>query len=80
MQTVNEIVKTTRIQRGISQADLAKKLGLSSAQSVSNLERNLVKLPPKHYKRAAKALKIPVEKLVNAATNDFKAKLMNQVG
>ena len=45
-KTMGEILKEIRERAGFAQGELAKKMGYSSPQFVSNWERNLCSLPP----------------------------------
>lgn len=51
------VLKTLRERARISQGELGKALGFTSAQFVSNIERGLTLLPTKHYRKAAKLLR-----------------------
>lgn len=47
MKKHSEILKQAREKSGLSQSELAKKLGYTSAQFVSNWERGVCTIPPK---------------------------------
>jgi transcriptional regulator with XRE-family HTH domain len=61
-------VKLCRIQRGMSQSDLAEKTGLSSAY-VSLIETNKRDVPFSTISRIAEALRVPVSIIVFLGTD-----------
>ena len=52
MQTVT--LKEAREAKGLTQADLSEALGFTTPQFISNAERGICQIPPKHYKKLAK--------------------------
>lgn len=72
MRHLNLLVKTARIKKGISQGDLAMRLGYSSAQFVSNWERELSNPPVEKLKKLSKMLAIPREQILEAFMKDQK--------
>lgn len=48
------IFKTMRVNAGLSQCDVAKRMGYTSSQFCSNWERNLSVPPPNSVKKLAK--------------------------
>lgn len=64
------LIRNWRERRGISQAQLSKILKLSTAQSVSNIERGITPLPAKHISKIAKAFGVPQKKVIRALLND----------
>ena len=59
------MLKQLREKKGLTQADVAKRLGFGNAQFVSNIERGLAKLPVKHFKKVAALYGVPVERLID---------------
>lgn len=53
-----------RERAGLSQAALAKILGYSSPQFISNIERGRCEIPVSKFKLLAKKIKIPIRKLI----------------
>ena len=49
--TLGEYLKKERENLGLSQAQVAKHLGWSSAQFVSNIERDTAVIPPKKFNK-----------------------------
>lgn len=56
-------LKGLREDRKLTQADLAKRVGLEYYTFISQIETGLTRLPPEHYKGFADALGVPVEEL-----------------
>ncbi len=56
-------LKKMRIDAGLSQLDVSKKLGYSSPQFISNIERGLALPPTKILKPLAKICKVNFEDL-----------------
>lgn len=79
MTKISKLVKSRRKALGLRQIDLSNKLGFTTMQFISNIERGLASLPPKHFIRASKLLKIDPDKLKRAAVQDFKLELERQV-
>lgn len=52
------LIKTKRIEAGLMQKDLAKKMGYTSPQFISNWERGISKPPLKSVLKLCKILKI----------------------
>lgn len=57
-------LKGLREDAKLTQADLAKRLGLEYYTFISQIETGLTRLPPEHYTEFAKAVNVPVEELV----------------
>jgi transcriptional regulator with XRE-family HTH domain len=47
-------LKEAREAKGLTQADLSEALGFTTPQFISNAERGICQIPPKHYKKLAK--------------------------
>lgn len=76
---LGKFIRKRRIELNFSQRDLMFKLGLTSSQSISNVERGLVSLPIKHFKAISIVLKVPVEELVKMHTEDYSRKILKEV-
>lgn len=57
-KTLGKYLKTKRAASGVSQATVAKSLGYSSPQFVSNVERGLCMYPLKKIPKLTKVLKL----------------------
>jgi transcriptional regulator with XRE-family HTH domain len=69
------MLKKWRLKAGLTQAQLADRLGYSTAQYISNIERKISKLPVSKYKQASKILGIPMEVLIEMRIEESKEKL-----
>jgi transcriptional regulator with XRE-family HTH domain len=77
---IGAFLRMARERANISQAELATKLGLRSAQSISNIERGIAPLPLKMVKRMADILKVDKRAFVEALILDCKWKLERETG
>lgn len=66
-------LKQIRTTAGVSQQALARELGLASGQSISNIERGLSRLPPRHYDAISRILGVPKDDLVDIALDERRA-------
>lgn len=73
--SVGKMLKKRRIELGIQQMDIAKKLGYGSAQFISNWERGISNPPPKVIKRLAKILEIDPEIIYDEIEQSFSRRL-----
>ena len=55
---MHQLIKKLRLSRGMTQKELGKRLGYSSAQFVSNMERGTCGLPLKKIKKFCRVLKL----------------------
>lgn len=58
-------LKNKRIEAGYTQAEIAKKLGYSTPQFISNFERGLCSPPLKNLKVLVKMYNIPAEHIID---------------
>jgi transcriptional regulator with XRE-family HTH domain len=65
MRTLNDYLKQKRLDSGLSQLDVAKVLGYSSPQFVSNWERGLVSPPLETIAVLIDLYKIPTGEVIN---------------
>ena len=56
-------LKGLRVDAKLTQADLAKRLGLEYYTFISQIETGLTRLPPEHYPAYAKAVGVELEGL-----------------
>lgn len=59
----------------MTQADVGYKLGYSSAQFISNIERGVASLPTKQIPAVSRLLKLNVNAIIEAKAEDEKARL-----
>ncbi len=70
--------KNVREKQGLSQATVAKKLGFSSPQVISNYERGLATISPAHFKRMAKMFEVKtVNEIISLRITNY-AKTLKQ--
>lgn len=58
IESVGDFIKVKRIESGLSQGQLGKKLGFSNGQFISNIERGLCSIPLEKCKLLCEALNI----------------------
>jgi ribosome-binding protein aMBF1 (putative translation factor) len=69
--TFSQLIKTARVAAGMSQLELATRVGHTSGQYISNLERGRVCFPKKLILKLSATLNISVSDLVMARANDI---------
>lgn len=78
--TEGQIIKAAREKAGHTQASLGAKLGFSSAQFVSNFERNISKAPKTSLKKMARLLGMrPVKEIVELRAKEYRKELMSEL-
>jgi transcriptional regulator with XRE-family HTH domain len=80
MSSLSKFLKEKRQALGMSQLDVARKLGYSSAQFVSNWERNLVAPPIDTLAVLIDLYKIPPAIVIQKIVEDTKGYLDEQLG
>jgi transcriptional regulator with XRE-family HTH domain len=70
-ENMASLVYEWRELRGFSQGSVAKKLGYSSPQFISNIERGLCSFPIKKCKKLCKILDLPYDLLKQAYVADL---------
>ncbi len=75
MRTLSTYLKEKRIERGLSQLDVAKVLGYSSPQFVSNWERGLVSPPLETIAVLIELYKVPPSEVIEHILKETKAYL-----
>lgn len=70
MSEISELLKSRRMEKKMSQTMLARHLGWDGAQYVSNIERDLCRLPMSRFKKITKVLEISPSTLYNAYVKD----------
>lgn len=72
MRTLSSYLKEKRIERGLSQLDVAKVLGYSSPQFVSNWERGLVSPPLETIAVLVELYKVPPNEVIEYILKETK--------
>jgi len=75
MDTLANIVKTKREKLGISQFKLAKDLGYTTPQFVSNFERELAGIPLSKLKKLSKILKLSTNEMRDALVSEYETEI-----
>jgi transcriptional regulator with XRE-family HTH domain len=78
-QTLGLLLKKSRIQAGLSQDDVAKKLGYGSYQFISNWERGISSPPCKILKKIQGIYGVPASKLYKVLLSDSLARVEQQL-
>ena len=70
---IGEIIKKRRLELGISQEELSKKMGYSSKTSISKIEKGISDIPLKKIQKLSNFLYINILKLIknDKEKNDF---------
>lgn len=71
-------IRRARISADYNQQEAAAILGVHS-QLISNAERGVCALSPKHFKNMSKAYKVPVTDLVETLAADFQNNLLHKI-
>lgn len=61
---IGSFLKHHRVKVGLTQSDVAEKLGYTSPQFISNIERGLCSAPVKHLKDLATMYSLNTEELI----------------
>lgn len=75
LKNFGEYLKTAREAKGLSQAELASRLGYTSPQFVSNVERGIVLLPLEAIRKAIRILDLNREKVIDLIIDHTKARV-----
>ena len=79
MTNLTRLIKNRREKLEISQGDIARCLGLTNCQMISNIERGEAEYPPKHFKKLSKLLKMKVDLLINMGLDDYQRYLLKEI-
>ena len=74
-QTLGSYLKEKRTAAKLTQLEVARKLGYSSPQFISNFERGLCSPPLKQLKKITKLYKINPNEIIEFMMNDQQARL-----
>lgn len=70
--------KDLRVKTGLTQHEAAKKLGLNTS-FWCRIEAGDCDLPARHFKKTAKLLRVPVQKLIEVRVTKFRKSLVADV-
>jgi transcriptional regulator with XRE-family HTH domain len=71
-QNLGQYLREKRVNAGLTQAEIAGKLGYSSPQFISNFERGLCSPPLKNLKALVKLYKIDANELIRLIIDEQK--------
>ncbi len=74
------MLRELREKAGLTQAELAHKIGYTSPQFISNIERGVSSLPPSKFKRISKLLDVRIEKLISFHVSEIEDRLNDKFG
>ena len=80
MRTLNDYLRQKRVDSGLSQLDVARELGYSSPQFVSNWERGLVSPPLETIAVLIDLYKIPASEVVGKILEETRDYLESNLG
>lgn len=80
MRSLSDYLRQKRLDSGLSQLDVAKVLGYSSPQFVSNWERGLVSPPLETIAVLIDLYKIPSTEVIDRIMNETQDYLESQLG
>lgn len=66
-----DLIKASRKAQGLSQGEMAFRMGYKSPQFISNVERGLCGVPVNSFKTMAKVLKIDIYNIYWAHVRDY---------
>jgi len=72
MTNTAKFLKERRTQLGLTQAEIAKKLGYSCSQYISNMERAQCHPPAKDIKKLSKILRVNSSTLIAHMVGDYR--------
>lgn len=77
---LGSFLKNKRVQLGLTQSEVAQKLGYSSPQFISNVERGLCAPPLKSLKKITELLQIDPKDLMSLILSEQQAILQTALG
>ena len=79
MYQINKLIYKYRQKNKMTQQEVADKMGLTTYQFVSNIERNKAFLSEKEALKFAKALNIPDKIIINTLKKTTESKYLNAI-
>lgn len=76
---LSELILTERSKQGVTQKQLANKLGLKCGQYVHNIEKLQCSFPPKKIAKLSLALSIPLERIKFAMMEDYVEAIKHEI-
>lgn len=72
-------LKSLRVDHGMTQADLASKLGLKYSQSIANIESGRFKLPTRYVQSYCSVFNLNSNDFIDKMTQAYKDELISKV-
>ena len=79
MRAISQLLQRARIKENLSQAEVAKYLGYTSPQFISNMERGLSDLPVDKINPLCKLLGISKDEVIKAMLVDLRADYKREI-
>lgn len=76
---IGTYIKNRREALGLTQTDLSDGLGLSTSQSIYNIECGKAPLPIKHLSALSIILQVSEKKIVEVLVSDYRKELQRQI-
>jgi len=75
---LGQLIYKSREKKNLTQQQLADAIN-TTAQYLSNIERGVSPMEALKMKRASEFLDVPLSKMINAATQDYRKKLIEKM-
>jgi len=75
---LGQLIYKSREKKNLTQQQLADAIN-TTAQYLSNIERGVSPMEARKMKRASEFLDVPLSKMINAATQDYRKKLIEKM-
>lgn len=72
---LNQYIKQRRIELGLTQVELAKKLGMKTNQQLCNFERGACAFPKNKLKKLRKVLRIDKAEMILRLLDDYELQI-----
>lgn len=79
-KTLGRYLKLKREERGLTQSFVAEKLGYTSSQFISNIERGISNVPIKSLKILIDLYRLPADEVIDILLSERRSFLMSQLG
>ena len=78
-KSLGALIKEQRLKKGLTQAELAKKIGLTNSQEIAAFESGSIYINARHVSKLSQALNISKEKFIQAWSKEKESVYRNQV-
>lgn len=80
MEHIGSWLKSIRLSKGCTQLELAKKLGMTTPQSIGNIERGAAPFPQHAVLDMAKFLQVKPDVILHRVIMDYEFRLRKKLG